>query len=206
MINDTSKCSADVTANLAAQGYWAARAALALKNGRYAEAVEICRDHLDDHRANTAARVIYARALYHARQVEKAAAQFRIALRHDPDHLVALKYLGDILFEQEQEAEAMTHYERICRLDPGTRGLCNVLSIDRQAKTRTITLGRGRETARADSDSLRRIPFFTETMGDLYLKQGYPRLAAEVFRRLSEQHHNPRLARKLKEANDSIKQ
>lgn len=206
MFNDTSKCSADVTANLAAQGYWAARAALALKDGRYAAAVEICRDHLDDHRTNTAARVIYARALYHAGQVENAATQFRIALRHDPDHLVALKYMGDILFEQEQEAEAMTHYERIWRLDPGTRGLCNDLSIDRQAKTRTITLGRGRETARAHSDSLRRIPFFTETMGDLYLKQGYPRLAAEVFRRLSEQHHNPRLARKLKEANDSIKQ
>ncbi len=206
MINDASKCGADVTANLAAKGYWAARAAQALKDGRYAAAVEICRDHLDDHNSNTAGRVIYARALYHAGQTDAAAEQFRIVLRHDQDHLVALKYLGDILYENGQEAEATTHYERVLRIDPGTHGLSNPLSVDRQSRIRTITLGRERETAKADTDSLRRIPFFTETMGDLYLKQGYPRLAAEVFRRLSEEHDNPRLARKLKQAKDSIKQ
>lgn len=205
MINDASRCGAGYSTELAAQGYWPARAAQALKDKRFSTAVEICREHLDDSLPDAAARVIYARALYHAGQVEKAAEEFGVVLRHDPDHLVTLKYLGDILFEQGRQVEAMAHYERILRLDPDTRGLCNDLAADRKAKMRTITLGRSGETAKADSDNLRRIPFFTETMGDLYLKQGYPRLAAEVYRRLSEDHHEPRLERKLKEANDSIK-
>lgn len=206
MINDASGCGADVTAKLAAQGYWTARAAQALNEGRFAAAVETCRDHLTDDSRNIAARSVYARALYHAGQVDKALAQFRRVLSYDPEHLVALKYLGDILFEQGQEAEAMTHYERVLQIDPHTGGLCNNISADQSARPRTITLGRGEETAKVKPDNLRRIPFFTETMGDLYLKQGYPRLAAEVYRRLSGKHHNPRLARKLKEANDSIKQ
>ncbi len=52
---------------------------------------------------------------------------------------------------------------------------------------------------------LRPIPLYTETMGDLYLKQGYPRLAAEVFRTLNEKNENPRLAEKFAQATESIK-
>ncbi|MBU0982891.1 MAG: hypothetical protein KKA42_03410, partial [candidate division Zixibacteria bacterium] len=63
------------------------------------------------------------------------------------------------------------------------------------------------ETAeKAPSTNRRSIPFFTETMGDLYLAQGHSRLAAEVFRHLIDQNDNPRLADKLMQAEGKTKE
>ena len=52
----------------------------------------------------------------------------------------------------------------------------------------------------------RDIPFYTETVADLYLAQGYPRLAADVYRNLSSVGQNPRLSEKLARAEEKIKQ
>jgi hypothetical protein len=76
-----------------------------------------------------------------------------------------------------------------------------------QETTRTITITREPETIPAGrtKSPMRSIPIYTETMGDLYFKQGYPRLAAEVFRTLNETNETPRLAEKLVLATESIK-
>ncbi len=71
-----------------------------------------------------------------------------------------------------------------------------------KAATKTITLRREPEAASvtADRGKLRAIPFYTETMGDLYLAQGHNRLAAEVYRALIAKRPSPRLQEKLEKA------
>ena len=151
-------------------------------------------------------RLILARALYLAGQVESAGRQFLQVLARDPDNLVALKYLGDIAYDDGDEAGAMALYGRILEVDPHCRGLCSPLTKARKETTRTITFKAKTDRAKPEKQSskLRQIPFFTETIGDLYMAQGYPRLAAEVFRTLSERNQNPRLAEKLTKAEQSI--
>jgi predicted Zn-dependent protease len=144
--------------------------------------------------------------LFHAGQIDSARKQFHELLARDPDNLVALKYLGDISFSDGSEASAMALYSRVLEVDPYCRGLCSPIRQAQTETTRTITLKATSERAGIlrQANRLRNIPFYTETIGDLYLAQGYPRLAAEVFRTLSERSPNPRLAEKLTKAENSF--
>jgi len=207
MFKSTDEHAKTVTNQLVAGGYWPALAARFLAEGRYSRAMEICMANLSQERGLVAGRLIYARVLFHAGQTEAAAEQFYYVLSRNPDNLVALKYLGDLKFADGDEIGALAHYRRILEIDPECHGLKSDLArIDRE-KTRTITLTRSTEkvASHRTGHPLRRIPFFTETIGDLYMEQGYPRLAAEVYRSLGEKRQNSRLTEKLAKAEQSIK-
>jgi tetratricopeptide (TPR) repeat protein len=183
---------------LVAGGYWVARAAQHLKDGKYSSAVRLCRQHLTEAPHLLSGRIIYAIALYRAGQTKSAAEQFHHVLTLDPENLVALKYLGDIKFAAGDELTALANYSRVLEIDPFCRGLTSSLKKQSRTETHIITLSHGGEPKPERFPTyLRPIPFFTETMGDLYLNQGYPRLAAAVYRRLVEQTENPRLSEKL---------
>jgi len=198
----------DIVEVLSSRGNPVAAAAGSLGEGKYSKAVEICREYLEEHPHLLSGRLILARALYHAGQTESAETQFYRVLAADPDNLVALKYLGDLKFAGGDEHGALANYRRVLEIDPYCGALCCSITLSAGETTRTITLKRPQEAgAVADvRQALREIPFYTETMGDLYLAQGYPRLAADVFRSLSETTQNPRITQKLLQAEEKIKQ
>jgi hypothetical protein len=114
--------------------------------------------------------------------------------------------LGDISFASGDHFASMANYGRVLEVDPYCRGLKSDITQHQSRTTRTITL-LGRSEARTEPpDTLREIPFFTETIGDLYLAQGHPRLAAKVFRRLFESGESPRIVEKLSLAESKIKE
>lgn len=194
-----------LTEKLAAEGYWVAQAARFLEQGKYSETVRLCREHLDEEPDLTGGRLIYARALFQAGQVDSAGEQFYRVLSRDPENVVALKYLGDIKYSEGDEPSALANYRRVLEIDPHCRGLKSRLETRPGQTTTTITLKRAEEAPPLDSSvGLRKIPFYTETMADLYMNQGYPRLAAEVFRKLLERNENPRLSAKLAAAEGKI--
>jgi tetratricopeptide (TPR) repeat protein len=140
--------------------------------------------------------------------VETATEQFYGVLSRDPDNIVALKYLGDINSASGDEPAAAAAYQRVLEIDPHCRGLkCDLQpQSDKTEKLHTISLKRGPETTGASRQGpAREIPFYTETIGDLYLAQGYARLAAQVFQRLVDKGDNPRLRDKLSEAETKIR-
>jgi len=190
---------------LASRGYWPARAAKYLAEGKYSRAVEVCRENLPQAPKLLSGRLVYARALFLAGQKEAAAEQFYRVLAVDPDNMVALKFLGDVRCAAGDEVGAMANYQRVQELDPEGHGLSCALAKPQPETTRTISLTRREEAPPSVREQLRRIYFYTETMGDLYLAQGHPRLAAEVFSRLSEQGSNPRLAAKLEMVKEKIR-
>lgn len=200
---------ADLVRELSAQGYGPAQAVNCLSEGRYSRAIEICKEHLREEPQSISGRLIYALALYGDGQTDSAAEQFYQVLSVDPDNLVALKYLGDIKFAEGDEVAAMANFARILEIDPYCRGLKSDLRTTEIRTTRTITLSREAESPEekeADTPTRWKIHFYTETIGDLYLAQGHPRLAAEVFRTLNEKNHNPRLAEKLAQAVSRIRE
>lgn len=213
---------------MAAKGYWPAVAAKFLAEGRYSRAVEVCKEGLAEEPSVVSGRVVYAQALYRAGQIESAAEQFYQVLARDPENLMALKCLGDIKYVEGDHYAAMAHYGRVLEIDPGCRELCSsirrapgsegaqetgpavkenstVLIMKASAAkeaTRTMTLKREAEVSPvlADRGKLRAIPFYTETMGDLYLAQGHNRLAAQVYRELIAKRPSPQLQEKLEKA------
>jgi tetratricopeptide (TPR) repeat protein len=196
-----------VTRLLADQGYWPAWAATALREGRYSEVVELCKQHLSDEPELVSGRTLFAMALFHAGRSESAQDEFFQVLARDPENQIALKYLGDIAYAQGDEIAATAYYGRIQEIDPHTEGLTCAVEPKGMETTRTITLTRGDERTPDDFQStLRQVPFVTETMGDLYLTQGHPRLAAAVFRTLQQQTTNPRLLEKLAKAEQKTRE
>jgi tetratricopeptide (TPR) repeat protein len=208
MSHEVESVSETNTDQLAASGYWPARAAKLLADGKYSNAVEICKEHVEDEPEIVSGRLIYATALYLAGRLETATDQFYRVLSRDPDNVVALKYLSDMKFASGDEPAAMAGYQRVLEIDPHCRGLKCDLQQETVNKERlhTISLKRGAETSGTPvRGSDREIPFYTETMGDLYLSQGYARLAARVFQRLVTNNDNPRLRDKLTEAESKIR-
>jgi tetratricopeptide (TPR) repeat protein len=201
MLSEPIKDTIGSVESLAAKGYWPAVAARYLAEGKYSRAVEICRDNLAEKADLLSARLIYARTLYCAGQRESAAEQFYSILAHDPENLVALKFMGDIKNDSGDTVTALSYYRRVLEIDPDCRGLSSPVQRQRRETTQTITLVRQAEPVNAgtkETSELRRIQFYTETIGDLYLAQGHSRMAAEVFRVLSKSNDNPRLAEKLR--------
>jgi len=194
---------ADLTHELSTGGYPPAQAAKYLSEGRYSKAVELCREYLSEEPRSLSCRIIYALGLFFSKQSESAAEQFYEVPSADPDNVVALKHLGDIEFAEGDEIAAMANYTRILEIDPYCKGLKSDLKDIKNKTTRTITLSRGTESSLIQQPLT--IPFYTETIGDLYLAQGHPRLAAEVYRTLNEHNHNQRLAEKLSQAERKIK-
>ena len=194
---------------LESAGYWPAIAMRLVSESKYASAVQVCREHLRSGEDILSGRIAYALALYRAGQTEAASEQFHLILSREPNHLVALKYLGDIAYAQGDEWSAMANFGRVLEIDPETDGLrCDLPRRGSRETTRTVTLVRplegtddatkARPTRMTTKETApRRDLLYSETIGDLYLSQGHPRLAAEVFQWLYDKNPTPKLAEKL---------
>ena len=199
MFEASHDSSRELSERLVAQGYWPARAEACIAEKKYSRAVEICRENLKTNPKLVSLWLTYARALYYAGQVESAEEQFHHVLALDSDNGVALKFLGDICFAAGDEITAMANYHRVLQLDPECRELASKIERRPAETTRTIKLvHQAPEVKRHQSTPrLKPIPFYTETVGDLYLAQGHLRMASEVFRSLASKGTNIRIEEKL---------
>ncbi len=190
---------------LASKGYWPAVAREYLEQRKYSRAVELCQLRLKENTNLLSGRIVLARAFYHSGQYEQAEEQFHRILQVDPCNLVALKYLGDLKFRTADEATAFSYYEKVWNIDPHTQGLRSSIEDGRVEATRVLVLKREPEKSETIREHLRQIPFITETLGDLLLAQGHPRLAIEVFRDLNMKTESPRLREKLDKSQELLK-
>lgn len=205
MFEVISKDDKSLTEILCNQGYWPALADRFLRDGKYSRTVEICKEHLSDDINLVSGWIIYGKALFLAGQIELAEENFYHVLAYDPNNIVCLKYLGDIKFSQNDEISAMSFYKRVLEIAPSCLGLNSPLRYKTETATKTVTLQRKAEKAPIKKETnLREIPFYTETIGDIYLAQGHSRLAVEVYRTLADKNNNPRLMDKLEKLENEI--
>ena len=184
--------------------FWPLQAEAFLNDKDYKRTVEICEANLNDSEFTLSGRLIYALALYHLKDFDQAADQFYNVLTNDPDNLTALKYLGDIYYKQENIVTALASYSRVMELDPNTRGLKCEVAFARTEEPSSIKIVKPPETKQTVSELPADSPFMTETMGDLYLRQGHPNLALEIFRELSRRHNDSHFRMKLAEVEEFI--
>lgn len=193
------------TNRLLQMGYWPAVADGFFTEGKYSKAVDLCQRMLDLEPNIISGRVVLGRSLYYAGRFEEAREQFVRVLRMDAANLVALKYLGDILYRDGEEAAALAYYRRILEIDPYCRGVSCPIRRHEPDGTRQLTLKRAPESAeKMPRSPLREPAFITETVGDIYRDQGYFRLARDVYRRLLERSDNSRIAEKLRDTEEKL--
>jgi len=188
-------------------GYWPAQAARFYEDGDFSRAVDLCLRRLEKEPDSISGRLILARSFYATGQYLPARDHFIQVLRLDADNLVALKFLGDLLYRDGEVAAAMSYYRRVMEIDPGGSGLSSSLSRPDKVETSKVTLRRaGEKVAPKKAGPLREPAFITETVGDIYLEQGYLRLAHEVYRRLAGSVENNRIAGKLRDIEAKLKE
>lgn len=207
MIRSDDADQPNTTDSLAAHGYWPAIAAQFLAEKKYSRVIELFKEHTVTGAPPLSARLLYARALFYTNQHNAAAEQFRQVLTHDPENLVALKYLGDIRFADNDTFTAIALYERVLELDPKTSGVQSEVKATKQDVTRIITMHRPAEPpAVLPRPPAGRVVFYTETIGDLYMAQGYFALAATVYRTLVQNGGVMRVQEKLAIVEEKMKE
>ncbi len=195
----------DHDSRLVRMGYWPAVADGLFAEGKYSKAVDLCQRMLDLEPNIVSGRVVLGKALYHAGRFGEAREQFVRVLRTDAANLVALKYLGDILYREGEEAAALAYYRRVLEIDPYCQGISCPIQQPEPDGTQQLTLKRPPGSAEKKTrSSLREPAFITETVGDIYRDQGYFQLARDVYRRLLERSDDSRIAEKLHDTEEKL--
>jgi hypothetical protein len=79
------------------------------------------------------------------------------------------------------------------------------VKLEKRETTRVLTLKKSGDAVSAVQQRIRELPFKTETIGDLLLAQGHPRMALAVFRELEEKSDNPHFREKIEKIETEMK-
>lgn len=120
--------------------------------GRYAEAVEVCRNGLDVHPGYLSARVTLARALVEVGDVATAEAELERVLAQAPDNLVAIRGLADLYRRRGDISAALEKYNvalALARNDPDLERTIRELTSQVADRARTPEAVRSNEEEHA---------------------------------------------------------
>jgi tetratricopeptide (TPR) repeat protein len=184
------------------------------KAGRLDEAIRSCRSGLRDHPTYASARMVLGRALVEKGQLQEAEKELGIVLELSPGNVVAHRLLGDLAAAQGKRDEARERYETVLQLTPLDREVQEALARLKQEVpappraapgppvpppseiTAAATQTDGEpEQPRISSEGApenQAVPsptlgLATETLADLYAKQGFGDRAVEIYRELLRQ-------------------
>ncbi len=157
------------------------------KAGRTRDAVALCRDGLARYPHYTTARLILAKALAAAGDLDAATIELAAILAVSPKDVQCLRLAAEVHRRRGHTDEAVQHLEAAADLDPGDRESRALLGLLRS----TAPAGDAGGLARVLSDDT----FTTVAFGSLCLEQGCVEEAAQVFTRIlrkDPEHHEAR--------------
>lgn len=200
------------------------------KSGMLDEAIGVCLEGLKLHPSYGSARMVLARTYQDKGMDAEAELELWEVIGNDPDNILANRMLGDLLHKGGKTLGAFEQYKRVLKLTPLDREIKAILEnmetilnsspapAMAEAKKGTAEeeyiepapLGvEGREESpppevpagTSVDESKAEDAFLTETLADLYLKQGLKERAAEIFSRmLASDPNNSHLQERLLEA------
>ena len=179
------------------------------KAGRLEEAIQTCRSGLRDHPTYAAALVVLGRALLQKGQPLEAEKELTAALKLSPCNVAAHRLLADAAAAQGKKDEARDRYEALLKQNPQDRELQEALARLEHARppspfpsplpatTPPAAMGVAagteqawvlpeEETVEARAPSLP-VGRATETLADLYARQGFVERATDLYRELLRQ-------------------
>jgi tetratricopeptide (TPR) repeat protein len=158
------------------------------KVGRTRDAVALCRQGLLRYPQYTTARLILAKALVAAGELDCALDELGALVDANPQDVVSLRLAAEIERRLGRIDRAVQHLETVATLDPGDRESRALLGLLRTAPSPG---GEAAGLARVLADDT----FVTHGFGTLCLEQGLADEAAQVFTRLVRKHPDDSRAR-----------
>lgn len=148
------------------------------KNGEIDRAIELCEKGLERYPSYASAHVILGKCFYDKGATERARSEFLRVLELDPENMVALKFLGDILVAEGDRTGAAGYYRRLMAIDPTNEEIAAALDeLEEGFQVQSIDLGDGKHVKKADgADELA-----TMTLAGIYAAQGYYNKALKIY-------------------------
>jgi HD-GYP domain-containing protein (c-di-GMP phosphodiesterase class II) len=191
--------------------------------GRYAQAESVLSAGLSQHADFSSAHVVLGRLRLDQGKRAEAKSAFQRVLQLDADNPTALQFLGRLVADEGRVGEALTHLRRLARLKPSEELSTEIAKLELRAgelspgrptfgSSSAVEPGEVEESQEETASSWDRedaplppLPepgeVVTETMAELYTRQGLYQRAEAVYRKLSERDPgNTRLKAKLQEA------
>ncbi|MEO8362544.1 MAG: tetratricopeptide repeat protein [Vicinamibacteria bacterium] len=98
------------------------------KEGRFVDAIGVCRKGLEKNPNYPSARLTLARALLDSGSPQEAQVELDQIVKASPDNILAGRLLGDALEDLGQITPALRQFEKTLRLAPGDRGILDKIS------------------------------------------------------------------------------
>lgn len=146
------------------------------KVGRISDAVAVCREALKRVPRYTTARLVLAKTLVAAGDLETAQAELQIVIEQNPTDAAAHRALADLARQRGDVDAAIRHLEVAAESDPADR--------DARAMLRLLQAARPGSPESGLARVLRDDVFVTVTFGRICLEHGLVEEAAEIFTRL----------------------
>ncbi len=203
------------------------------KSGQLDRAEDLLLQGLSRHEDHSSAHVVLGRVRLDKGRSEEAGTAFRRVLQLDPNNAIAIRALADLAAAQGDVQEAVSYYRRLQKLHPRDEEIAERIDELKAGRTPPprqpptepepaeaeprLTLEEwdpeGGKSGRRTVKHGPATPYapqpeepgevFTETMAELYTRQGFYDRAVRVYRRLLSLHPGePRLTSKLAEVEE----
>ena len=189
------------------------------KAGNAEKGLEILERGLERHPDYMSAHIVHARCLMDLGRQERAVEAWSRVLELDPQNLVALRALAELAIAAGNRPVARTWAERLLHVDPLNEEAARLVAetapdiptrvdhdtVDaaagREGPAETAAAAMQRETHKDESGRSRHSGMITETMADLYVRQGLYEEAAYIYWELvKRQPADPNLRERLAQA------
>ncbi|MCU0638901.1 MAG: tetratricopeptide repeat protein [Candidatus Krumholzibacteria bacterium] len=149
------------------------------KSGRIDRAIELCEEGLERFPDYASAHVILGKCFYDKGATERARTEYGRVLDLDPENMVALKNLGDILLGENRREEAAALYRKFLAIDPTNEEVGGILrEMKAEFQARKIDLQDESSIRKAESSR----ELATMTLAGIYASQGYYNKALKMYR------------------------
>ena len=153
------------------------------KNGDVEKAIELCEKGLEKYPDYASAHVILGKCFYDKGATERSRAEFECVIEIDPENMVALKFMGDILMAEGDRDGSTSYYSRILAIDPTNEEVSGKLEgLENEFREKEIDLGDHKNIRKAGQPG----ELATMTLAGIYTAQGYYNKALKIYSEILE--------------------
>jgi tetratricopeptide (TPR) repeat protein len=153
------------------------------KNGDVDKAIELCEAGLERYPDYASAHVILGKCFYDKGATERSRAEFERVIEIDPENMVALKFMGDILMSEGDRDGAISNYRRILAIDPTNEEVSGTLEgLENEFREKEIDLSDKKNIKGARQTG----EMATMTLAGIYTAQGYYNKALKIYEEILE--------------------
>lgn len=156
------------------------------KDGEINRAIELCEKGLERYPSYVSAHVILGKCFYDKGATERARSEFLRVAELDPENMVALKFLGDILMAEGDREGAAQNYRRLLAIDPTNEEVEVALrELEEEFQVQQIDLTDEKRIRKIDGGG----ELATMTLAGIYAAQGYYNKALKIYQDVIQ--HDP---------------